>query len=131
MPLLRYDTRDIVQFSEEKCSCGSNFKVVKQIIGRASDVVYTDDGRIISLIDSAFWRSENIELANIYQPERGEIIVNIVKGNHYKEKDEEILMQGLRERCGNTMKISIKYVCSEDIPRTPVGKVKFITSDIK
>lgn len=130
MPLLRYDTRDLASFDSIKCDCGSNFQVIKAITGRVSDVIHTKDGRIISLIDSAFWKCDNIEMAHIYQPQKGEITVYIVPTENYSEQNEAILMEGLNERCGEDMDIKIKHVTTSKIPRTPAGKVRFIISDI-
>lgn len=130
MPFLRYDTRDIASFSEKECACGSGFKVVKSITGRASDVLYTADGRRISVIDTAFWDADHIELANIYQSEKGKMIVRIVKSKGYTSEDEKLLLQGLEKQCAGDMEIEIRYVTSDEIPRTPAGKVRFILSDI-
>ncbi|MCM1054518.1 MAG: hypothetical protein NC394_03250 [Bacteroides sp.] len=131
MPLIRYDTRDKVVFSDESCTCGSNFKVVKQIIGRASDVIYTSDNRKLSVIDTAFWDSDNIEMASIYQSVKGEVIVSIVKGKDYCEENEKALIDGFKKQSAGNLKVEIKYVQEKDIPRTPAGKVKFIVSDVK
>ena len=38
-PLIRYELNDIIEFSDEKCPCGSNFRVVKGIQGRADDLL--------------------------------------------------------------------------------------------
>jgi len=131
MPLLRYDTRDLANFDDIQCNCGSHFRVVKNITGRASDVIHTKDGRIVSLIDSAFWKCDNIEMAHIYQPEKGKMVVYLVPAKNYSKDDEDTLMEGLVERCGSTMEIEIKYVKSSEIPRTPAGKVRFIISEVK
>jgi phenylacetate-CoA ligase len=37
--MLKYYTGDILEFGEDTCSCGSNFPVIKQVIGRTSDIV--------------------------------------------------------------------------------------------
>ena len=37
--MLKYYTGDILEFSDAGCSCGSNFPVIKQVIGRTSDIV--------------------------------------------------------------------------------------------
>jgi phenylacetate-CoA ligase len=37
--MLKYYTGDILEFGENNCSCGSNFPVIKQVIGRTSDIV--------------------------------------------------------------------------------------------
>ena len=43
-PLIRYEMNDLVRLGE-KCPCGSNFRVIKQIIGRSDDILYfTGDG---------------------------------------------------------------------------------------
>ena len=43
-PLIRYEMNDLVRLGE-KCPCGSNFRVVKQIIGRSDDILYFSGGR--------------------------------------------------------------------------------------
>ena len=131
MPLLRYDTRDLASFSKIKCDCGSNFKVIESLAGRDSDVILTKDNRVVSVIDSAFWNCDNIEMANIHQPKRGEIIVSLVPSPKYTQHDENNLLLGLKERCGEDMHIEIRHVEETEIPRTPVGKVRFITTDLK
>lgn len=37
--MLKYYTGDILEFSDKGCSCGSNFPVIQQVIGRTSDIV--------------------------------------------------------------------------------------------
>jgi phenylacetate-CoA ligase len=39
LPLLRYDTGDIVKFKNEKCICGRSSRVVDEIVGRSSDKI--------------------------------------------------------------------------------------------
>lgn len=43
-PLIRYEMNDLVRLGE-KCPCGSDFRVVKQIIGRSDDILYFSGGR--------------------------------------------------------------------------------------
>jgi phenylacetate-coenzyme A ligase PaaK-like adenylate-forming protein len=43
-PLIRYEMNDLVRLGE-KCPCGSNFRVIKQIIGRSDDILsFSGDG---------------------------------------------------------------------------------------
>ena len=37
-PLIRYEMNDLVRLGA-KCPCGSNFRVIKQIIGRSDDIL--------------------------------------------------------------------------------------------
>ena len=47
MPLIRYDTGDIGTWAEEKCSCGRNWPLIKQIDGRAICMFkHRDGGRL-------------------------------------------------------------------------------------
>lgn len=38
-PIIRYELHDIVEFSDKPCPCGSKFRVVSQIQGRADDIL--------------------------------------------------------------------------------------------
>ncbi|MFA6525531.1 MAG: F390 synthetase-related protein [Patescibacteria group bacterium] len=40
MPIIRYALNDIVSISPDKCACGSSFRVIKQIQGRADDILW-------------------------------------------------------------------------------------------
>ncbi|MBU0758301.1 MAG: hypothetical protein KKF44_09605 [Nanoarchaeota archaeon] len=39
-PIIRYDLNDILTLSTKKCSCGSNFRVIEHIHGRANDLFW-------------------------------------------------------------------------------------------
>ncbi|MHA1155204.1 MAG: F390 synthetase-related protein [Candidatus Heimdallarchaeota archaeon] len=39
-PIIRYELNDIITISPEKCSCGSNFRVIEQVMGRADDLFW-------------------------------------------------------------------------------------------
>ncbi len=39
-PIIRYELNDIITISPEKCSCGSNFRVIEQVLGRADDLFW-------------------------------------------------------------------------------------------
>jgi putative adenylate-forming enzyme len=36
-PIINYELNDMIELSDEKCPCGSNFRAVKAVIGRADD----------------------------------------------------------------------------------------------
>ncbi len=39
-PIIRYRLNDLITVSPVKCSCGSNFRVIETIHGRADDIIY-------------------------------------------------------------------------------------------
>ncbi|HOZ76538.1 MAG TPA: hypothetical protein PLY34_01025 [Ferruginibacter sp.] len=51
--MLKYYTGDILEFADEDCACGSNFPVIKQVIGRTSDIIIDKFGN--RLHDSFFY----------------------------------------------------------------------------
>jgi phenylacetate-CoA ligase len=49
LPLIRYKLGDRVKFSDERCSCGRNTRVISQIAGRDIDFLVLNDGRSYSV----------------------------------------------------------------------------------
>jgi phenylacetate-CoA ligase len=48
MPLLRYDTGDMMSFDSKPCPCGRSLPLIKNLEGRASDFITLPSGRRIS-----------------------------------------------------------------------------------
>jgi phenylacetate-CoA ligase len=128
MPLIRYDTRDVAVWSgESSCPCGSQFPIVERIEGRIEDVIVTPEGRRVGRLDAAFKYSPNILLAQIVQDSVQQIAVSVVCGPTYNEReDEKPLLRELRARLGEQIRIDLKKV--DDLPRTPMGKLRFVVS---
>ncbi len=48
-PIIRYELNDLITISQEKCTCGSSFRVIGQIQGRTDDLLWsyrTDSGEL-------------------------------------------------------------------------------------
>jgi putative adenylate-forming enzyme len=60
-PMIRYALHDLVEFSEEPCPCGSQFRVIERIHGRSDDVLHlkAKDGTIRYLFPDYVCRSIN------------------------------------------------------------------------
>jgi phenylacetate-CoA ligase len=58
-PLIRYPLGDKVKFSDKKCSCGRNTKIIEKIIGRDIDYFELPDGRKIAYTENS------IQIANM------------------------------------------------------------------
>lgn len=132
MPLIRYDTRDLAQWSDKTvCRCGSHFPIVDFIFGRIEDVVLTPDGRLVGRLGGVVSGSPHIRLAHLYQPDVEHLIAKIVPDEGFSEEaDVRPLQQELRRRLGDAIDIQIEQVTEEDIPRSPAGKVRFVVSDV-
>jgi phenylacetate-CoA ligase len=128
MPLIRYDTRDLVAITNQQCPCGRGLSIVDKIDGRVEDIVVTKDGRLIGRLDAAVKYSYGIKLCQIIQEEVGHIIVKIVKDVNYRDDDLKRLDEELRNRLGENINIDYDFV--DDIPRTKAGKLRFVISNI-
>lgn len=128
MPLIRYDIGDLGVFSEKKCPCGRNFPVIENILGRTDDMVVTRDGRRVGRLDPVFKGLQSIKEAQIIQEDYDEIVVKIVPGKDYKEKDGDVVVNELKKRLGSQANVSIHIV--DEIPRSSAGKFRAVISKV-
>lgn len=91
-PIIRYTQGDVIEFAPEKsCKCGSNFRIIKPILGRYMDSIVDYDGRIIPascFMDLAYnWYLElGIPVHGlqyqIVQDTNGDINVYLIRGKY-------------------------------------------------
>lgn len=131
MPLIRYRIGDkILLASEEQqhCDCGSNFPVIKKVLGRDDDVIRTPDGRKIGRLSGVF-RGYPVRQAQYRQYNLQEIELLIVKDEQYSNDTEKSILKEIQKRTGPLVKVNIKYV--ESIERGKGGKMRLVISEIK
>ena len=131
MPLIRYKIGDVAVPTNKKCSCGRGLPLVEHLEGRIDDLIITPDGRTIppAGMTLAFEFSENIKQCQLVQNKKDELVINIVKSDQYGEKDHKFMLNEVRKRIGNEMKITVSFV--DAIPRTNAGKLRFVVSKAK
>lgn len=127
MPLIRYQTNDLAVASQEAaCDCGRTYQMIKKIIGRVEDIVVTPDGRHVGRLDAAFKYSPGIRVSQIVQEKIDEIQVKIVKAPHFEQRDVDTVERELRDRLGDSIKITFRVV--DSILPEKNGKIKFVVS---
>jgi phenylacetate-CoA ligase len=125
-PLIRYNTDDLAEV--EKNSDGS--LSIRAIDGRKEDYISLPNGVKLGRLDHIFKDMTHIEESQIYQPDLKNIIIRVVKADHYSvEKDEPELIHEVRKRMGKEIGIAIQYV--KHIKRDKSGKFRFVKSDVK
>jgi phenylacetate-CoA ligase len=127
-PLIRYDTGDIAMLSENGCSCGRHGRVVESLLGRQDDYVVLPNGARVGRLDHIFKDFEAVREAQIYQPNRGQVVLRVVPGDTFDDDVEAELHKKARTRLGNEISVEISY--AEEIERTDSGKMKFVVSEI-
>jgi phenylacetate-CoA ligase len=130
MPLIRYRTGDIGALRAEGCACGRGLALMNQVVTKCEDIITTPEGRFISpsALTYPFKPIHAIEKSQIVQVARDHIVIRIVRRSGYTEADSARLLAGLRERLGGAIRLDLEFV--EDIPRTALGKYRFVISQV-
>ncbi len=129
MPLIRYKTGDLVKLDpEQSCDCGSHFRTVAFIDGRACDFILTPEGYQISAANHIFHGVENILEGQLYQEDTACLVIKVVVGSGFTEQNRLELIKNARENTSEHMRIVVKVV--DYIQRAPNGKFQSIVSQL-
>jgi phenylacetate-CoA ligase len=133
MSFIRYDTGDLgnILSEDNSCACGRGYRLLKEIIGRSSDILITPDGKnvqgwYLAMTVQEIWKDQVKEFQVVQEtPEK--IIYNVVPEKHFDELLFEKIQQNMNER-GLHWEIDLRIV--DEIERTPSGKYRFIINKI-
>ena len=139
MPFIRYDTGDLGVLSDKICPCGRSFPLMKELVGRSSDILITSDNKIITTTMAAYLfypdcvysedsikQYQKIKQFQVIQEIKKEVIIKIVKGPESDEKEFNYIITNFQEWFGQD--IDIKLIFVESIPPLPSGKSAYIIS---
>lgn len=129
MPLIRYDTHDIVSISGNECNCGRTFPLIDIIEGRVEDTIRLPDGSLVypQIIIGELGEIKELGNYQVIQPQTDTIEVSIVKGREFSDgtvKKVEKICRGIFK--GTDLKINF----TEKIPETPSARRRHIISRI-
>jgi len=128
MPVIRYRLGDRLVLDSERCRCGRNFPVVRQIIGRTDDILITPDGRPLGRLDPVFKGMSGIYETQIIQTSRDCLLLKLVADADFNATNREELLYEVRKRTGNEMKVELELV--DEIPKDSNGKFKSVISKV-
>lgn len=130
VPLIRYATDDLGRLEDCECPCGRRLPVMKIEGGRSRDFLKMKDGYVFvswhlaQLID----KTMGIAKMQLHQIDMANLTVRIVKRDNFSLTDEAAILERLRTLTRNELRLQVQYV--EDIPRTRLGKYRFVISDL-
>jgi phenylacetate-CoA ligase len=128
MPLVRYEIGDAAIRLDGPCRCGSVLDGVSQIVGRQDDTITTPDGRAIGRIDHIFKGAVGIRECQVIQETLDLIRLLIVADDNFSPGQAQLLVQNLRGRIGDGVRIELVRVA--EIPRTRAGKFRGVLSRV-
>lgn len=128
-PLIRYDIGDFIEVNRNsKCSCGSPFKVVERVLGRANDLFWIKSkGYVRANVSSCLVQVKGVVEMQIIQKKPSYLVVFIVVGKEFTRDYEEIISNNLKDSLGDEVEIKYEYV--DEIVQNNKGKFKFIVRE--
>ncbi|MBU2863959.1 hypothetical protein KO489_08920 [Reinekea forsetii] len=118
MPLIRYDTNDLVRLNEKK--------EVVEIIGRVEDTIVTPNGNRVQRFDSIFKGIVGINEGQVVHVRPDLIEVRIVVSNEFNTNDKIHIKNNTEYYLQD--KVEVEVICVSEIPRTKSGKFKAVVS---
>ncbi len=131
-PLIRYRIGDVIcRYKDEKkkCACGSSYPMIKSIIGRQDDILFTKDKGHIGRLDPAYKGLTGIRQSKIIQKTIDTIDVLIVADKNFTAEIGKKLLQNIHDRVG--VNVSITLLKVDSIPLGKNGKFKSVERQFK
>lgn len=133
-PLIRYDIGDSITLEDESktCSCGNHNPLVKEILGRIDDYIYSPENGKINLgnISNTLKDTQGIKKFQAHQNELNKIVILVIKDDvEYTDKVEKQFIKNWRDRVGEHMALEINYV--NEIQSEKSGKFRMVKNNIK
>jgi len=133
-PLIRYNIGDFVVLENEliNCGCGNNNTLVKEILGRVDDYVYSIENGKINLgnVSNTLKDTKGIIQFQVVQNELNKIEILLVRDiNVYNEIIERKFINNWIQRVGNKTELMIKYVDHIKVEKS--GKFRLVKNNIK
>jgi phenylacetate-CoA ligase len=129
-PLIRYRIGDRIHVDpEQRCDCGWEMPVVRQIEGRAIDYLYTPErGRVYSPnlsnvvknLPNAVVRAQFVQHA----PHRVEVKLEVDAARFEPGRHTAIVVQEVRDRLGEAVQVDVRVV--PEIERAGSGKFRMV-----
>jgi len=122
-PFIRYDTGDyIVTGNDERCSCGRNFKKIKKIFGRESDILITPSGKYLiveNFVAYFEWITE-VDQIQVVQEENDLIVIKMLVNKNFNDKVLDRIRKYWTNYIGNDVRLYFEI--ADHIELTPTGK---------
>lgn len=127
MPLIRYVTDDIAEYSADTCACKRQATLVSDFKGRLGELVFSKSGYIVPL--SPVYASihgnvvAKIREMKFVQEREGELLVRVVKAPAFtqEEVEKEFLAEVFTKLSEEEFNVTIEFV--DHLARTGRGKL--------
>lgn len=127
MPFIRYKPGDLAVKCTDKCTCGANTPIIKEVIGRSSDLIELSNGRRINGLSIPFeaW-TEQVEKFQIVQTDYDKVELNIIPKPEFGPKEKAQAQKVMEFHCGEGIMVKINIVDYIEVPIS--GKFRYVIS---
>ena len=132
MPLIRYRIGDLATWADGKCACGRSLPRLEKVMGRVTDFLVGDDGRLVSgiaiSVNLVAFRP-SLGQVQVRQVRQGAVQYRIKPGPHFDpDADLQFLRQETQGYLGTGTEVETCLV--DDLPCEPSGKFLFSCSTV-
>lgn len=126
MPLIRYEIGDLAALDHAPCSCGSPFPKLKNIQGRATDILYRRDGTPIAGLEftDPITYSGIVNQVQLVQSTPGELEVRVVNLSEVPGEKLDYIRSKLAAMLGEGGEVRFQDV--DQIERDKSGKFRYV-----
>jgi len=129
MPLLRYETGDSARPVEGVCECGRGLERIGELEGRIIELLPTKLGGLINgQLFATFHWIEGVKQYQVVQRKIDSFVIRIAADESYREANLSPMLDVVREKFGQDVRIEIDYV--DSIPFTKGCKYKLVVSEL-
>lgn len=129
LPLFRYRLGDYATYSDNKCTCGRGLSIVKDIVGRAYDILHIR-GRMyhgeffMYVFEDVMKKQLAVKQFQVIQLSEESLLIKIVPDKEYSAAINNFIEQQLRGEIHTDLQIRFEVV--DSIPRERSGKMRLI-----
>jgi phenylacetate-CoA ligase len=129
-PFIRYRTGDIGVLDNKLCSCGRGLPMLKEIQGRSTDFLVSQDGKVmhglalIYILRDLPW----VRKFKIIQEDLDLTRVLVVADAKLEPQGVENIKTGFKARLGQGVSVVVEQV--EEIPPEKSGKFRYVVSKV-
>lgn len=109
-PFIRYELGDAAQMGEGYTDY-YNGQVLEKVIGRTSDILYLENGRVLTGPGfTILFKDLNVIGYRISKSSNMEISIDIVKADGYTQSEEDLIIGTMHKHAGDDCNVVINYV---------------------
>ncbi|MGH7680499.1 MAG: phenylacetate--CoA ligase family protein [Candidatus Eiseniibacteriota bacterium] len=129
-PFLRYATGDVAVLEDAPCRCGRSLPVIREIHGRADDLLLGLDGTRVpgQAVVHLIRRLPSVKAFRVVQEAPDRIRILIVPMGEFPAGEKDGIVKGVQARLGSGMNVELVPV--DDIPLEASGKYRTVLNKI-